>query len=241
MVLVLDLGRPTADHRDDLLQLQVDLRLEHHSLYGFMAIVLVYLFTMMERKMNAYSKAVGTFAFVWRLILTTGTARSRLLVAREAYNSALLAPMFIVMSFAFGTAIYILVLMYAFRADNRSLATSCCPASRTARRLHRRMWYFTLVYHSPTCISPRITTSRPSCSGRRHLHAPSARHIIVGVVIPLGILYHPVLASRAAGSQCLRMVVSAASQHVPDHHRRPGFPMTLFPDQTIIESASTMG
>jgi len=40
---------------------------------GFMAVVLVYLFTMMERKMNAYSKPVGVFAFVWRLILTTGT------------------------------------------------------------------------------------------------------------------------------------------------------------------------
>jgi len=59
-------------------------------------------------------QAARLLAFLWRLILTTGTGSIfGFLVAREAYDSALYAPLFIIMSFAFGLAIFILVLMAA--------------------------------------------------------------------------------------------------------------------------------
>ena len=74
MVLVLDLGRP-----DRLIVAMTYYNFKsifawNIYLYtGFMAIVVVYLWTMMERKMYKFTKAAGTFAFVWRLALTTGT------------------------------------------------------------------------------------------------------------------------------------------------------------------------
>ena len=56
--------------------------------------------------------ALGLLAFLWRLTLTTGTGCIfGFLVARESYDSALYAPMFIIMSFSFGLAVFILVLM----------------------------------------------------------------------------------------------------------------------------------
>jgi Ni/Fe-hydrogenase subunit HybB-like protein len=46
-------------------------------------------------------------AFLWRLALTTATGSIfGFLVARVGYNSALMAPMFIIMSFAYGLAVF---------------------------------------------------------------------------------------------------------------------------------------
>ena len=98
MVLMLDLGR--AD--------RVIVAMTYYNfksvfawnvfLYtGFFSIVAVYIWAMMERRMNVYSKPAGFAAFIWRLILTTGTGSLfGFLVARQAYDTALLAPMFII-------------------------------------------------------------------------------------------------------------------------------------------------
>ncbi|MDH5471095.1 MAG: polysulfide reductase NrfD, partial [Gammaproteobacteria bacterium] len=98
-VLVLDLGRP-----DRLIVAMTYYNFKsifawNIILYtGFMAIVAIYLWMMMERKMNRFTKSAGLAAFVWRLILTTGTGSIfGFLVARQGYDAAIMAPMFIVM------------------------------------------------------------------------------------------------------------------------------------------------
>src|SRR5512137_2160844 len=74
---------------------------------GMFSLVVVYLWTMMERRMNPFNKAAGLAVFVWRFVLTTGTGMIfAFLVARQAYGSALLPPMFIVLSFAWGLAVF---------------------------------------------------------------------------------------------------------------------------------------
>src|SRR6056297_663425 len=72
-VLVLDLGRP-----DRLIVAMT--KYNFRSIFawniflytGFMVIVGVYLWFMMETRMNRYYKTAGYAAFIWRLILTTG-------------------------------------------------------------------------------------------------------------------------------------------------------------------------
>lgn len=124
-VLVLDLGRP-----DRLIVAMTHFNFKsifaaNIILYtGFFAIVLVYLWFMMDRKLKYKSSGPGTFAFIWRLVLTTGTGSIfGFLVAREAYSSAVMAPLFIAMSLAFGTAIFILVLLTVCAIDKRPLGT----------------------------------------------------------------------------------------------------------------------
>jgi len=243
LVLVLDLGRP-----DRLIVAMTYYNFKsifawNIILYtGFMAIVLVYLFIMMERKMNPYSKAVGTFAFVWRLILTTGTGSIfGFLVAREAYNSALLAPMFIVMSFAFGTAVYLLVLMYVFRADNRSLGDVVLLRLKNLLGVFvAGMWYFTLVYHLTNLY---ITENHDFVAfvlrdGGIYTAAFWLGHILVGVVVPLGIIYHPVLGQSRnwiAGA-CAMVLLGGLAYMYLIIIGGQAFPMSLFPGKTIIES-----
>jgi molybdopterin-containing oxidoreductase family membrane subunit len=149
-VLVLDLGRP-----DRLI-----VAMTHYNfksifawnifLYsGFFAVVALYLWTMFERRMNGYTRRAGVLAFLWRLILTTGTGSIfGFLVAREPYNSALLAPLFVVMSFSFGLAVFLLVLMAAFRLSGRVLGDAVL--NRLGHLLGvfvAAVLYFVAVYH----------------------------------------------------------------------------------------------
>lgn len=122
-VLVLDLGRP-----DRLIVAMTHFNFKsifaaNIVLYtGFFAIVLVYLWFLMDRKLKYKSSGPGAFAFIWRLVLTTGTGSIfGFLVAREAYSSAVMAPLFIAMSLAFGTALFIIVLLSACAIDKRPL------------------------------------------------------------------------------------------------------------------------
>jgi molybdopterin-containing oxidoreductase family membrane subunit len=125
-VLVLDLGRP-----DRLIVAMTTYNFRsifawNIYLYtGFVVIVGAYLFTMMDRgvsRMAAVVAMAGTLAFVWRLILTTGTGSIfGFLSAREAYDSAIMAPLFIAASLLFGLAIAALVLAFAGRLAGKDL------------------------------------------------------------------------------------------------------------------------
>ncbi len=110
-VLMLDLGRPervivaaTSYNVTSVFAWNV-------LLYtGMFSLVMVYLWTMMEQRMNEWSKPAGFAVFAWRFVLTTGTGLIfAFLTARQAYGSALLPPMFIVLSFAWGLAVFHIV------------------------------------------------------------------------------------------------------------------------------------
>jgi molybdopterin-containing oxidoreductase family membrane subunit len=119
-VLVLDLGRPE----------RLIVAMTHYNFKsifalnmifynGFFAIVGLYLLTLMDRRLNPWSKPIGLLAFLWRLALTTATGSIfGFLVARAGYNSALYAPMFIIYSFAYGLAVFILVQSVMYRWNN---------------------------------------------------------------------------------------------------------------------------
>ena len=94
---------------------------------GFIAILAVYLWSMMDRRKVAKKlyKPTGIVNMVWRFLLTMGTGSIfGFLVARQYYDAAILAPLFIVSSYVFGTAIYTLVLMTSFKLTGRELGDS---------------------------------------------------------------------------------------------------------------------
>lgn len=150
LVLVLDLGRP-----DRLIVAMTYFNIKsiftwNIMLYsGFIGLVGVYLWTMMEKRMNRFKETVGMAAFIWRLILTTGTGSIfGWLVARQAYDAALLAPMFIIMSFAFGLAFFILVLMASFKMDGRELGDVVLMRLKNLLGVFiAAVFYFVVVYH----------------------------------------------------------------------------------------------
>ncbi len=149
-VLVLDLGRPervmvAATHFNFRSVFAWNVFLYS----GMFAVVAVYLWTLMDRRMNPLSKPAGLAAFVWRIVLTTGTGSIfGFLVARQAYQSALLAPMFIVLSLGWGLAVFLIAQSAIYAWNGLQLPPEV--QSRMARLLGLFVAagaYFVLVYH----------------------------------------------------------------------------------------------
>ena len=150
LVLVLDLGRS-----DRLIVAMTHFNFKsmftwNVFLYsGFFGLVGVYLWTMLDRTAKTYSKAAGTAAFIWRLALTTGTGSLfGFLIARELYGTAMLAPMFIIMSFAYGLAIYLMVLVAAYTWTGRNLGDAVMMRLKTLLVVFvAAVLYFVVVQH----------------------------------------------------------------------------------------------
>lgn len=146
MVLMLDLGRPERIVVAATYYNFKSVFAWNVFLYsGMFALVALYLWMQMEKRMNRYAKPAGIAVLIWRFVLTTGTGLIfGFLVARQAYASAVLAPLFIAMSLAWGTAVFVL----AQAASNIAL-----PAD-TLRRMKNLLGifialvlYLTAVYH----------------------------------------------------------------------------------------------
>ena len=226
LVLVLDLGRPD----------RLVVAMTHYNfssifawnifLYtGFLAVVIAYLWTMAERKGNHLTQPVGTFAFVWRLALTTATGSIfGFLVGRQAYDTAVLAPMFVVMSFAYGLAVYMLVLMFSFDWDERPIGPRILKRLKNLLGIFiAAVLYFTLVYHLTKLYGAKNTDIETFLliNGGIYTALFWVGWVLVGGLVPLGIIYHP---GAEQGSQLDRRRLRAGRRRRAigpvRHHRR---------------------
>lgn len=235
MVLMLDLGRPdravvAATHYNFRSVFAWNVFLYS----GLFAIVGLYLWTLMERRMNRYSKAAGLAAFVWRFALTTGTGSIfGFLVARQAYQSALLAPMFIVMSFAWGLAVFLLVQAAMF-ASNRA-ALDPAIERRMARLLGvfvGAVMYFVLVHHLTNLYFTRQTAFERFIllDGGLYPQLFWGGYVLAGSLAPLALLYHPKLAGpRATLLASVLVLLGAFAQLYVFIIGGQAFPLELFP------------
>ncbi len=149
-VLMLDLGRPdrvivaaTNYNPTSVFAWNV---LLYSGLFG---LVSVYLWTMMEQRMNPWSKPVGLAVFAWRIILTTCTGLIfAFLVARQAYGSALLPPMFIVISFAWGLAVFHVVQSAIYAWNGKTHAPDIVKRMKNLLGIFvMAALYFVAAYH----------------------------------------------------------------------------------------------
>ncbi len=239
-VLVLDLGRP-----DRLIVAMTYYNFKsifawNIFLYtGFLAVVAVYLWMMFERRMNDYSKPAGLGAFLWRLILTTGTGSIfGFLVAREAYNAAIFAPMFIIMSFSFGLAIYILVLMAACRWTGRPLGDTVLRRLKNLLGVFvAAVLYFLLVYHLTNLyITGRHGVERfILLEGGIYTALFWIGHVLIGGLVPLALVYAPRLARSRAAIAFASVLVILGGLAIVYVFIIGGqaYPLQMFPDKEV--------
>ncbi|HEY6096177.1 MAG TPA: NrfD/PsrC family molybdoenzyme membrane anchor subunit [Gallionellaceae bacterium] len=243
-VLMLDLGRP-----DRVIVAATNFNLTsvfawNVVLYsGLFSLVALYLWTMMEKRMNPWSKPLGLAVFAWRFILTTGTGMIfAFLVARQAYGSALLPPMFVVLSFAWGLAVFHVVqsAMYAWNSKTHD--------PEVLKRMKNLLGvfvisslYLVIVYHMTNLYFAKQTAFEHFILSTGGIYPQLFwwGYVVVGTAIPLFLLYTPglgkgkcvVAASLAVilGSFALLYVFIIGGQ---------AFPLSIFPG---YETSSTFG
>jgi Ni/Fe-hydrogenase subunit HybB-like protein len=202
---------------------------------GFFAIVGVYLWTMLDRTVGGYSTSAGRVAFVWRLVLTTGTGSIfGFLIAREAYASALLAPTFIVLSIAYGMAIYLLVLIGACAGSGRPLGREV-----TARIGSLLGWfvltslYFVAVFHLTNLyLAKQIAVERfLLLDGGVYTWLFWVGQVLLGGVVPLIILWSRATRGRpgATALACALVVLGGLAQMYVTIIGAQAWPLDLFP------------
>jgi molybdopterin-containing oxidoreductase family membrane subunit len=241
LVLVLDLGRP-----DRLLVAMTTYNFSsifawNIFLYtGFLAITIGYLWTMAERKGNHLQRPVGTFAFLWRLALTTGTGSIfGFLVGRSAYDTAVLAPMFVVMSFAYGLAAYMLVLMTSFEWDGRPIGGKILKRLKNLLGLFvGGVLYFTLIYHLTNLYGAKNTDfeSFLLIQGGIYTLMFWGGWVLVGGLLPLGIIYHPRLSQDRnwIAAACALVIVGGLAAMYVIIIGSQAFPLEMFPGKTVL-------
>jgi Ni/Fe-hydrogenase subunit HybB-like protein len=242
-VLVLDLGRP-----DRLIVAMTYYNFKsifawNIFLYiGFMIIVAIYLWMMMERKMNDYTKPAGFFAFVWRLILTTGTGSIfGFLVARQGYDAAVMAPMFIIMSFAFGMAIFILVLMAACKWSDRPLGDAILMKLKNLLGVFiGAVLYFVLIYHLTNLyITEHHGFERfVLLDGGVYTSLFWIVQIGLGSLLPLALLYLPATGKSRTwiSVASLLVIIGGLAQMYVIIIGGQAYPMEMFPGKEVTST-----
>ncbi len=197
-VLVLDLGRP------DRLVIALT-TYNFRSVFswniflygGFLLVGVVYLWVLIDRKFNRLTGVVGSVAFAWRIVLTTATGCIfGFLVGRSTLDSAILAPLFIALSFVMGTAALALIMTSVARWQDATLSSAAIKALRKLL-----FWsviallYFSITYHLTNLyIEQHQTDTGLLFSGSMGVLFWLG-HVAIGVILPLSILAWPWIAS----------------------------------------------
>jgi len=243
VILLLDLGRPdrliiamTYYNFKSIFAWNIILYM------GFFGIVGAYIWMMMDHNMHQYKKRVGLSAFVWRLILTTGTGSIfGFLVARSAYDAALMAPMFIIMSFSFGLAIFILVLMASYKWTERELGDVVIARLRNLLGVFvAAVLYFSIVYH----LTNLYITEHHGLEkfllvdGGIYTNLFWVGQILIGGLLPLAMIYAPGVRTcrKTLGLICTMIIIGGMCQVYVIIIGGQAYPMEMFPGYEVSSS-----
>jgi len=243
MVLVLDLGRPerlvvAATHYNFRSIFAWNMILYN----GLFAICALYLWSLLERRLGALSKPVGIAAFAWRVILTTGTGSIfGFLVARSAYASGLIAPLFIALSLAWGLAAFYLAQCGLARLAGQEAWDEALHAR--VRRLLAifviAALYFVAVHHMTNLYWAR------QGAFERFILVTGAPYpalfwigfVGLGSVVPLALLFHPRLAGpRATAAAALLVSLGALAFLYVFIIGGQAWPLEIFPGYEAASS-----
>jgi molybdopterin-containing oxidoreductase family membrane subunit len=243
VVLVLDLGRP-----DRLIVAMTEYNFKsifawNVILYsGFIAIVAVYLWTMIDRGMAKFKRPLGFAAFFWRIALTTGTGSIfGFLVAREAYNAAIMAPMFVIMSFSYGLAFFILTLIAAYMWGDRELGDLRLTRLKNLLGVFvGAVLYFVLAYN----LTNLYVTQHHGIErfilldGGVYTVMFWVGQILIGSIIPLFLLYSPAFEKSrwAIAVASFAVLIGGFFQIYVIVIGGQAYPMNLFPGKEVIET-----
>ncbi len=241
-VLMLDLGRPdrfiiAATHYNPTSIFAWNVLLYS----GMFSLVILYLWTLMEKRMNAWSKPVGLMVFAWRFILTTGTGLIfAFLVARSAFGSALLLPMFIVFSFAWGLAVFFVVQSVIYAWNRQTLDAAILKRMRQLLGVFiLAALYLVAAYHLTNLYFAKQTAFEHFIliDGGIYPWLFWTGYVVLGSLLPLLLIYHPKLGDiRSVIAASLLIILGSFSWLYVFIIGGQAFPQSIFPGFEVSSS-----
>jgi len=239
-VLMLDLGRSdrmivaiTQLNSQSIFALRV-------ILYdGFMASVGVYLWFLLERRMHRYIKPAAIMAFLWQLLLITGTGLEFGFNFREVYDSVLYAPMFIAFSSAYGTAVFVLILFAVCGWEQRPVS------GELLRRFKNLLGIFVgaSLFLAVLFLASKYELAR-SRDVARFLLVDGGVYtallwlgqLAIGGIAPLALLLRSRVSRAAVAAACVLVILGGLAQMYVTLIGGQAYPQILFPG--MVESSS---
>jgi len=208
---------------------------------GMFAAVAVYLWTMMEKRMYPWSKPAGFLVFIWRFVLTTGTGVIfSFLVARQAYGTAILPPMFIVISFAWGMAVFHVVQSTIYAWNQLSLDEYVQKRMRNLMGVFViAALYFVVTYHLTNLYFARQTDFERFIlvDGGIYPLLFWVGYVLLGNLLPLLLIYHPALGkTKCVIAASMLIVLGGFSLLYVFIIGGQAFPLSIFPGFEVSSS-----
>jgi Ni/Fe-hydrogenase subunit HybB-like protein len=245
LVLVLDLGRP-----DRLIVAMTYYNFKsifawNIILYvGFIVIVGAYVWTMVDRsrEVRRWYKPAAFAAFFWRLVLTTGTGSIfGFLVARAAYDTAILAPTFIVMSFAYGLAIFMVMILVIDHWSGRVIGENLF------RRLKNLLAVFVagalflvFIYHVTKLYGTKYHGFEEFIlvSGGLYPWMFWVGQVLLGSLAPIALIFMPFTAKSRlwVGVASVLVIVGGLMQMYVTIIGGQAYPLPIFPNYDVTSS-----
>lgn len=241
-VLMLDLGRPDRIIIAATYFNPTSVFAWNIFLYsGFFGLAILYLWTTLEKRMGFLSKPVGFAMFAWRVILTSGTGLIfAFLVVRQAYASALLPPMFIVLSFAWGMAVFLLVQAAMFTWNSKELDPAILKRMKNLLGLFVvSAMYLVAAYHMTNLYFAKQTAFEFFIlrDGGVYPMLFWGGYIVVGSLLPLSLLYIPGLGrSKCVSIASLLVVLGSFAFLYVFIIGGQAFPLSIFPGYEVSSS-----
>jgi Ni/Fe-hydrogenase subunit HybB-like protein len=206
---------------------------------GFIASVGVYLWFLLERRMNRYVKPAAIMAFFWQLLLITSTGLEFGFNFREVYDSVLYAPMFIAFSSAYGTAVFVLILFAVCGWEGR-------PVSGELLRRLKNMLGISVgasLFFAVLFLASKYELARSRDVARFLLFDGGVYtallwlgQLALGGIVPLALLLRARLSRAALAAACALVLLGGLAQMYVTLIGGQAYPQILFPG--MVESSS---
>ena len=239
-VMMLDLGRPdrlTVAMTNFNFKSTLASNILRYN--GFVGLVALFMWSLMDRRMSCFVKPLAVVTFLWSLTLSTGVGLEfAFLVAREAYDSAVMGPMMVSMSFTYGTAILILVVMASYAWSGRPLGDAVLKRLKGLLALFvGASLYFVFVFMLTTAYGTEhhgfVRFILVDGGGITSMFWIG--QIFLGSVLPLMLLYYPPTGrSRPAiGLAAALVVTGGVCQMYVTLIGGQAYPLNLFPGMEV--------
>ncbi|HEY4698723.1 MAG TPA: NrfD/PsrC family molybdoenzyme membrane anchor subunit [Gallionella sp.] len=208
---------------------------------GMFVLVSLYLWTMMERRMNPWTKPAGLAVFAWRFILTTGTGLIfAFLVARQAYGSALLPPMFIVISFAWGLAVFLVVQAAIYAWNDKVLDPAILRRKKNLLGIFiMGALYLVVAYHMTNLYFAHQSGFERFILADGGIYPQLFwwGYGVLGNVLPLLLIFHPGLGkTRSVISASLMVILGGFALLYVFIIGGQAYPLSMFPGYEVSSS-----